>query len=85
MASACGYFYLSGIETFGAEFVKEQFRIDQLLANLLLLVVGGGAILGVLVSGNLSDRLLKRGYPQRSHRGRCGGGPGSPPSCSSRL
>ncbi len=62
VASACGYFYLSGIETFGAEFVKEQFRVDQLLANLLLLVVGGGAILGVLISGNLSDRLLKRGY-----------------------
>ena len=62
VASACGYFYLSGIETFAAEFVKEQFSIDQLLANLLLLVVGGGAILGVLISGNLSDRLLKRGY-----------------------
>ena len=62
VASACGYFYLSGIETFAAEFVKEQFSIDQLLANLLLLVVGGGAILGALISGNLSDRLLKRGY-----------------------
>jgi MFS family permease len=62
VASACGYFYLSGIETFATEFVKEQYRIDQFVANLLLLVLGGGAILGVLVSGNLSDRLLKRGF-----------------------
>jgi MFS family permease len=62
VASACGYFYLSGVETFAAEFVKEQFRIDQFVANLLLLVLGGGAIIGVLVAGNLSDRLLKRGF-----------------------
>jgi MFS family permease len=62
VASACGYFYLSGVETFAAEFVKEQFRISQVVANLLLLVVGGGAILGVLFAGNLSDRLLKRGF-----------------------
>ena len=25
-------------------------------------MLGGGAILGVLISGNLSDRLLKRGF-----------------------
>jgi MFS family permease len=62
VASACGYFYLSGIETFATEFVKEQYRIDQFVANLLLLVLGGGAILGVLLAGNLSDRLLKRGF-----------------------
>jgi MFS family permease len=62
IAGACGYFYLTGVATFGAEFVKEQYGIDQALANLLLLVVGGGAVIGVLVSGNLSDKLLKRGF-----------------------
>jgi MFS family permease len=62
IASACGYFYLSGIETFGAEFVKEQYRIDQVLANLLLLVIGGGGVVGVLLSGSLSDRLLRGGF-----------------------
>jgi MFS family permease len=62
VASACGYFYLSGIETFGAEFVKEQFRVNQALANLLLLVLGGGAVVGVLVAGSLSDSLLRRGF-----------------------
>ena len=62
VASACGYFYLSGVETFGVEFVKGQYHIDQALANLLLLVVGGGAVLGVLFAGGLSDRWLHKGY-----------------------
>jgi MFS family permease len=62
VASACGYFYLSGVETFGTEFVRQQYRIDQVLANFLLLVVGLGAVLGTLVAGGLSDRLLRSGY-----------------------
>jgi MFS family permease len=62
VASACGYFYLSGVETFGVEFVKGQYHIDQALANLLLLVVGGGAVLGVIFAGGLSDRWLQKGY-----------------------
>ncbi|HSS08741.1 MAG TPA: MFS transporter, partial [Acidimicrobiales bacterium] len=62
VASACGYFYLAGVQTFAVEFAKEQYRINQALANLLLLVVGGGAVLGVLVAGRLSDGLLRRHY-----------------------
>jgi MFS family permease len=62
IAGACGYFYLSGVETFGTEFAREQFKVNQVVANLLLLLVGGGAIFGVLLSGNLSDRLLRRGF-----------------------
>jgi len=60
-ASACGYYFLAGVQTFGSEFAKEQYGIDQALANLLLLVVGAGAIGGVLVSGTLSDAILRRG------------------------
>jgi MFS family permease len=62
VASACGYFYLSGIQTFGVEFVKDQYHTPQAVANLLLLVVGGGALLGALFAGGLSDRWLQRGY-----------------------
>jgi MFS family permease len=61
IASAFGYFYLAGLQTFAVEFVKPQYGIDQALANLLLLVLGAGAVVGVLVSGRLSDRLLARG------------------------
>jgi len=59
-ASACGYYFLAGLQTFGSEFAKEQYSIGQAFANLLLLVIGVGAIGGVLVGGALGDRLLKR-------------------------
>ena len=62
LASACGYFFLSGVQTFGVEFTTHQYGIDTGLANLLLLVVGVGAVAGVLAGGALGDVLLGRGY-----------------------
>src|SRR6185437_2307919 len=61
-ASALGYYFLAGMQTFGIEFVTKQYGIDQALANLLLLVVGAGAVAGVLAGGTIGDRLLRRGY-----------------------
>ncbi len=60
-ASACGYYFLAGLQTFGLEFSKEQYGIDQALASSLLLVVGIGSLAGVLTGGALGDYLLKRG------------------------
>ncbi len=60
-ASACGYYFLAGLQTFGLEFSKEQYGIDQALASTLLLVVGAGALAGVLFGGAVGDWLLKRG------------------------
>jgi MFS family permease len=62
VASACAYFYLSGIETFASEFTSAQYGVPQALANVLILVIGVGAVGGVLVGGSLSDRLLRRHY-----------------------
>ncbi len=61
LASACGYYFLAGLQTFGLEFSKEQYGIDQPLASTLLLVVGAGAFAGVLAGGSIGDWLLKRG------------------------
>jgi predicted MFS family arabinose efflux permease len=60
-ASACGYYFLAGVLTFGIEFTTEQYSIGQAVANLLLLVVGAGAILGVLAGGYAGDALVRRG------------------------
>jgi MFS family permease len=60
-ASACGYYFLAGVLTFGIEFTTEQYSIGQAVANLLLLVIGGGAILGVLAGGFIGDALVRRG------------------------
>jgi MFS family permease len=61
ISGACGYYFLAGIETFGVEFVRGQYGVNQVLANFLLLVVGGGAVIGVLTGGPLGDLLLRRG------------------------
>jgi len=61
VASAGGYFFLSGVQTFGVEFVTRQYAIDQALGTLVLLVVGIGGVIGVLAGGALGDLLLRRG------------------------
>lgn len=61
LSGVCSYFFLAGVETFGLEFVKAQYNVPQLLANLLMLLVGGGAVMGVLVGGRLGDNLVRRG------------------------
>jgi predicted MFS family arabinose efflux permease len=60
-ASAGGYFFLSGVQTFGVEFVTRQYSIDQALGTLVLLVVGIGGVVGVLAGGTIGDLLLRRG------------------------
>jgi len=60
-ASACGYYFLAGLQTFGLEFAKSQFRVDQGLATLMLLVVGIGAVGGVLAGGVVGDALVRHG------------------------
>jgi MFS family permease len=61
VSGACAYYFLAGIETFGVEFVHGQYGVSQVLANFLLLVVGLGAVIGVLAGGPLGDALLHRG------------------------
>jgi MFS family permease len=62
VASACGYYFLAGVQTFGVEFVRDQYSVGQVLANFLMLLVGAGALVGVLLSGRLSDLFLRRRY-----------------------
>lgn len=61
VASAFGYFYLSGVQTFGTELAHDQYGINQAVANVVLLILGAGAVIGVLAGGWLGDRLLRRG------------------------
>jgi MFS family permease len=62
VSSALGYYFLAGVQTFGIEFTTQQYGIAQAVANLLLLVVGAGAVAGVLAGGALGDLLLQRGH-----------------------
>jgi MFS family permease len=62
LASACGYYFLAGVQTFGVEFVTKQYGIAQALSSLVLVVVGAAGVVGVIAGGNLGDYLLHRGY-----------------------
>lgn len=60
-ASAIGYFFLAGVQTFGLVFVRGHFHVNQAATVAVLFVVGLGAVAGVLVGGRLADRLIARG------------------------
>ena len=55
LASALGYFFLSGMRTFAIVFVKARFGLDQNAASLVLLVIGSGTLVGLMLSGRLAD------------------------------
>ncbi len=61
VASVCGYYFFSGLSTFGVSFVREHYGAGQAAASSITLILGLGAIAGVLTSGPLADRLLARG------------------------
>ncbi len=61
ISSACGYYFLAGVSTFGVEFVRNHYHVNAAFANLLMIVVGGGAAIGVMASGPAADAWLRRG------------------------
>jgi len=61
ISGACGYFFLAGVQVFGVEFVRGWYHVNPAFANLLMLVIGGGAVVGVMTAGPLGDTLLRRG------------------------
>jgi MFS family permease len=60
-ASTIGYFFLAGLRTFALVFVRGHFGLSQGTATVVLFLAGLGAIAGVLVSGRIADRMLRRG------------------------
>jgi MFS family permease len=63
-ASACGYYFLAGVQTFGLEFAKEQYGVGQVIATGILLAAGLGAALGSIAGGTFGDFALSRGRLQ---------------------
>lgn len=61
VASALGYFYFAGLRTFAVIYVTRHYGLSKSVADVLLLVVGAGAVAGVFAGGRAADRLLRRG------------------------
>jgi predicted MFS family arabinose efflux permease len=61
IASALGYFYFSCLRGFGVEFVQKHYGVGQSTSSLVILLLGTGALAGVLSGGRIADRLRARG------------------------
>jgi MFS family permease len=62
VASALGYFFQAGVNTFGVVFVIARFDASQSEATSLLAIVAVGALAGTVLGGRLADRLLGEGH-----------------------
>jgi MFS family permease len=63
IASALGYFYFTGVLTFGLVLFQGRYRLAHGVATLLLALLGAGGLVGVVASGRLADRWMRRGHP----------------------
>ncbi|WP_225813564.1 MFS transporter [Streptomyces spinosus] len=61
LASSLGYFYFTGLRSFAILFSTGHYGITTSVATSLVLVVGIGALAGVLSGGRVADRLLRDG------------------------
>jgi MFS family permease len=61
IASALGYFFFAGLQTFAVLFVIAHYHVGEGTATVVLALLVAGALAGVLISGRLTDLLLRRG------------------------
>jgi MFS family permease len=62
IGSSLGYFYFAGLSTFALLFVKGHYHANQATAELVLLALVAGSMLGTLVSGRVTDSMVRRGF-----------------------
>ncbi|HEU5267489.1 MAG TPA: MFS transporter, partial [Jatrophihabitans sp.] len=63
VASASAYYFLNGISTFGFAYLHARFGISQAVAPLVLIGLGGAAVVGALSGARFGDRLMREGHP----------------------
>jgi MFS family permease len=62
ISSSLGYFYFSGLTTFALLFVRGHYHVNQATAEVVLAALVGGAMIGTLVSGRITDTMVRRGF-----------------------
>lgn len=61
-STALGSFFFAGVKTFGVVFGVHAYGLTRSQANLAMLAVGAGGVVGLLVGGRLGDELVRRGH-----------------------
>jgi len=62
ISSSLGYFYFSGLSTFALLFVRGHYHVNQATAEVVLAALVGGAMVGTLLSGKITDTMVRRGF-----------------------
>jgi MFS family permease len=62
LASALGYFFFTGVQTFAVVLIEQQFGVGQTVASLLIGLAALGAVMGVLVGGRVADWRISHGH-----------------------
>ena len=62
ISSSMGYFFFAGLSTFALLFVRGHYHTSQAGSEVVLALLVGGALVGTLLSGRITDILLHRGY-----------------------
>src|SRR5450755_538944 len=60
IGSSLGYFFFAGLQTFAVVFVRRHYHASQAEATLVLGLLVLGALVGTLVTGPLTDALVRR-------------------------
>jgi len=60
VASALGYFYFTGIQTFGLVLFTSRYGVSHAVATAMFGLIGLGALVGVVAGGRLADRLVEK-------------------------
>ena len=61
-ASGLAYYFFAGIRTFAMIYFTGHYGLSRGAVSALVIVIGGGAVAGLLAGGHLSRRLLDNGY-----------------------
>jgi MFS family permease len=62
IASALGYFYFTGVTTFGLVYFQDRYHVAHGTATVLLAFLGLGGLAGVIAGGRIADRFLHQGH-----------------------
>jgi hypothetical protein len=61
IGSSLGYFYFAGLQTFAVLFVRGHYHASQATSELVLALLVVGAMIGTLLSGRITDLMVRSG------------------------
>jgi sugar phosphate permease len=61
-SSALGYFFLTGLQTFVVVFVTRHYKVGSASVSLLVILLMASALVATLISGRVTDALLRNGF-----------------------